>query len=127
MNYSDISRTIIYEDVNDINHFLGDDSVQTLEREFYERLIKLPFIKDSEKARQYVRMIFNNACYVCLLIILDGYSSCDLKCYTVKASYGTDNEELNSHIAAATMAMIYNWLGIHVKENNFLGDEPIDI
>ena len=127
MLYSDTPRTLVYEDKEDLHYFLGNDSEESLEREFYERLIKRPFISNSDDAQKVVLSVFNNACYICLLIMLESDPTLNINKYMVKAAEGTDNIDLKSHITSATMALVYNWLGVHVNENNWLSIEQIDI
>lgn len=118
MIITDTPRSLIYKDINSINYCLGDESEKTLEREFYERLLKRPFIKKTENAPQCVFTIFNNARYIYYLVKCEENSrSLCFNSYLTKAKEGTDEVEQASHITAAAMALVYNWLHREILEN----------
>lgn len=127
MLYSEVPRTLVYRDIETFSDVLGSSSKPTLEREFYNRLVKRPFMKDASNAQRCVLTVFNNAIYISTLIILDEGSSISTNIYMKRAAEGVADAELKSHIAAATMALVYNWLGIHVREDNLLSLESKDI
>lgn len=127
MLYSEVPRTLVYRDIEIISDVLGNSSKPTLELDFYNRLANRPFMKDASNAPRCALTVFNNAIYISNLILLDEGSSISINIYMNKATEGVDDAELKSHIAAATMALVYNWLGIHVHENNILSSELKDI
>ena len=127
MLYSEVPRTLVYKDIEIISDLLGRSSKPSLELEFHDRLVERPFMKDASNAHRCVLTVFNNAIYICTLIILDEGSSISTNLYMNKAAEGVNDAELKSHIAAATMALVHNWLGIHVHENNILSLDSKDI
>lgn len=120
MNITEIPRTLVYKDIEVIKDILGNDSDKTLEREFYDRLIKRPFIENSNNPPKWIRTIFNNARYIYYLLICeeDNLSQC-FKIYLSKAGEGTEETDMKSHITAATMALMYNWLDFELRDNIF--------
>lgn len=111
MAISDTPRSLVYKDFEKIEDALGNVSEKTLEREFYERLIVRPFIKDSNNPSNYVFMVFNNARYVYYLVVCEENSpSLNFNYYLTKTAEGIEDIDLKCHILAATMALVYNWL-----------------
>lgn len=127
MLYSEVPRTLVYKDIEVISDVLGSSSKPTIEREFYNRLVNRPFMKDVSNAYRCVLTVFNNAFYISTLIIFDDGSSLSTNIYMNKAAEGVDDVELKPHIVAATMALVYNWLGIYVHENDLASFESKDI
>ena len=79
MDYTKISRELIYRDKRDIEDYpIGIPN--TIEQEFFNLLIERPFIKESNKAAANVLHIFNNAYYICALVFMEKLkrSSCGL-------------------------------------------------
>ena len=124
MNITEIPRTMVYKEIEVIKDILGNDSDKTLEREFYDRLVKRPFIKESNNPPKWIRTIFNNARYIYYLLICeeDDPSQC-FKIYLSKAGEGTAETDMKSHITAATMALMYNWLDFNLHDNIFIVPE----
>ena len=127
MLHSEAPRTLVYKDIEVISDVLGSSSKPTIEREFYNRLVNRPFMKDVSNAYRCVLTVFNNAFYISTLIIFDDGSSLSTNIYMNKAAEGVDDVELKPHIVAATMALVYNWLGIYVHENDLASFESKDI
>lgn len=113
MHDINIPRSLIYKDKQDLYDFLGEESYDSMERHFFNRLIKRPFIEDTDKAPEYVLRIFNDATYLCTLIYFELQPALYLKKYINKlkdeliVDIGS-NEML--HMLPATMALVYNWL-----------------
>jgi len=118
MIYSEIPRALIYKDIEDIKVFIGSNNEKSLEREFYDRLIKLPFIANSPYATKLVCTIFNNARYIYYLIDVEENSvSLCFKCYLTKAAEGIEDKETQKEVAASTMALVYNWISYQLNHN----------
>lgn len=126
MVIEDVPRTLIYKDFENINDVLVSESKnteksesakKTLEREFYDKLIKRPFIKGNAKKK--ILTIFNNARYIYYLVKCkeDDPSLC-LDSYLAKASEGTEESDLNIFITAGTMALVYSWLRAKLDEDS---------
>lgn len=127
MLYSEVPRALVYKDIEIISDLLGSSSKPSLEREFHNRLVERPFMKDASNGQRCVLTVFNNAIYICTLITFDEGSSISTNLYMNKAAEGVDDADLRPHIAAATMALVYNWLGIYVHENNLPSTDSKDI
>jgi hypothetical protein len=69
------------ENKQDLYDFLGEESYDSMERHFFNRLIKRPFIEDTDKAPEYVLRIFNDATYLCTLIYFELQPALYLKKY----------------------------------------------
>lgn len=111
MTKSDTPRSLVYKDIEKIKDVLGNSSETTLEREFYNRLEKRPFIMDSDNPSQLVLTIFNNARYIYYLVICEeDYYFSTFKSYMSYAAESVDGTDLKCHITAATIALVYNWL-----------------
>lgn len=118
MMISDVPRDLIYKYVEDINYFIGSNNEKSLEREFYDRLIRLPFIANSPYATNLVCTIFNNARYIYYLIDVEENSvSLCFYCYLTKAAEGIEDEETQKVITASTMALVYNWISYQLDHN----------
>ena len=118
MMISDVPRDLIYKYVEDINYFIGSNNEKSLEREFYDRLIRLPFIANSPNATKLVCTIFNNARYIYYLINVEENSvSLCFYCYLTKAAEGIEDEETQKEITASTMALVYNWISYQLDYN----------
>ena len=113
MHDINIPRSLIYKDKQSLYDFLGEESYDSMERQFFNRLIKRPFIQDTDKAPEYVLRIFNDATYLCTLIYYELHPALYLKKYINKLKDEL-KKEIGSHemlhILPATMALVYNWL-----------------
>lgn len=111
-------RTLVYKDIDNIDYFLGDKSESSLEREFYDRLFKRPFIKRSDNPLRCAISVFSNARYIYYLIYceVDNHSQF-FNVYLTKAAERIEETKLESYITAATMALVYNWLSQKLHEN----------
>ena len=116
-SFIEIPRSIIYKDTKDLNRFLGSQSEESLEREFYKRLYTRSFIRESDNPLELILTVFNNACYIRVLIVLENLRFDHLINYIEKAADSTDDPKLKLHITAATMALVYNLLPFHVVED----------
>lgn len=118
MTNSDIPRSLFYKDIENISNVIGSSSKPSLEREFYERLIKRPFMKDASDPQRCVYTVFNNARYIIYLINIEEDSPClCFNTYLAKAADYTGESETRAHITAATMALVYNWLSHRLQMN----------
>lgn len=109
MDYIDLPPSFIYKAKTDISDFpISVD--QSLEREFFNLLKRRPFIHESEDAPQYVLAIYNNACYICRLIVLEKNPTLYLKKYMKIASDNHKDILWGNHMLPATMALVYNWI-----------------
>ena len=116
--YSDLPRSIVYKDVEDINECIGGESDETMEREFYNKLMELPFIKEAIKPHKDVLKVFNNANYIYMMVEAE-YDPSLFNFYLMKAGDGTDDQELRNYITASTMALLYNGLGNLLCSDSF--------
>ena len=118
MAITNTPRTLVYNDIEKIDYFLGSESERTLEREFYERLIKRPFVKSSDNPASCVLSVFNNARYIFYMVdIEENDPSLCFNVYLTKAAGSTVENEFKKHITAATMALVYNWVVIYFSKS----------
>ena len=120
MMYSDVPRTLVYKDIESISDILGSSSEPSLEREFYDRLVKRPFMKNASNPPRCALTVFNNARYIYYLIKTeeDSISLC-FNIYMAKAVDYLEYSETRDHIQAATMALVYNWLSTNSEKADF--------
>lgn len=125
MAFEDVPRTLVYKDFENIKNILGSESQETLEREYYERLILQPFIENSDNPPKWIRTVFNNARYIYYLVYTeeDDDPSLCFKCFLAKAAEGVEDADLKSHIVTATMALVYSWLNRKLHENRIFVPE----
>lgn len=119
MAIENVPRTLVYRDFKTVADILGSGSERTLEQEFYDRFIKRKFIENLENPPKCICTIFNNARYIYYLIYNEEENDPSLcfNVYLAKAAEVTEGTELKSHITAATMALVYNWLKQRLHEN----------
>lgn len=118
MTIEDVPRTLVYKDFETVADILGSGSERTLEQEFYDRLIKRPFIESLDYPPKWICTIFNNARYIYYLVKTeDDDPSLCFNFYLAKAAEGAEKADTRSHIVAATMALVYSWLKKKLHEN----------
>ena len=118
MDNSVTPRTLVFDDVKSIKYFLGIESEKTLEREFYERLVNRPFVKNSNNPPKWQLCVFTNARYIYYLIRCEeDYPSQCFNIYLGLAAEGAKESEIKHNVTAATMALVYNWICIKLQEN----------
>lgn len=111
-------RTLVYKDIEDVVYFLGDKPEITMEREFYNRMYKRPFIMRTDNPLHCALSVFNNARYIYYLIKCEEEKpSHYLSLYLEKAAESIEDIELKSHITASTMALVYSWLDNNLRNN----------
>ena len=70
MDYTDFPRELIYKEKASLKDFVVSNEM-TIEHRFYEGLLKRPSIKNCLNKRETILSIFNNAYYLCTLILMD--------------------------------------------------------
>ena len=123
MNYTKVPRELIYKERTDINDF-DVHNAMTPEHVFLMKLLERPFM-NSRSAPDYALKIFNNAHYICTLILMEK-SDLPLLYMPVYRDMAADGRTGDlvwcNHVKPATMALVYNLL-IHHK--NFFPDHPV--
>ena len=115
MDYTRIPRALIYKNRTEIDDFpINGDEYNTLESQFYKKLIKRAFIKNSWQGPDYILKIFNNAYYICTLILLEKTPTVYLARYKIIASENSKDFNLRFNVLPATMALVYNFLEYYV-------------
>lgn len=121
-----IPRSLIYKDKENLYDFIGEESYNSMERQFFYRLVNRPFIKSTDKAPEYVLRIFNDATYLCTLIYFELHPALYLNKYINKLKEDLEDEFGSHevlHILPATMALVYNWLNTSwYREQKKYGD-----
>ncbi len=120
IDYTKVPKQLIYIEKDDVDDFL-EDSSDSLEHIFLERLTNRSFIKKGENAYEYVLAIFNNAAYICTLIKMEKHPSLFLNKYFDLAVRGNRDILWNNHILPATMALVCNWLHYYEHYNTEAG------
>ena len=125
MDYIDLPASFLYETKKDINDFHIDVD-KSLEREFFKLLKRRPFIRESEDAPQNVLAIYNNACYICILIALEKNPTLYFNKYMKIASDNHKNILWENHMLPATMALVYNWIRTDLFKSTHSSFSDID-
>ena len=109
MDYTTLPRQLIYKDRTDLKEF-SVNCESTLEYRFYEKLLKRPKIVACDKKRDTILRIFNNAYYICTLILLED----DPRLYEAEYRGISENHSKDLdwcfHYSPMTMALVYNEL-----------------
>ena len=109
MDYTKVPRELIYRDRNDVLDF---DVQDTLSHEYIylQKLMDRPFMKTDESSH-YALRIFNNAHYICTLILMTPIPKLFLYQYFKIAKDNNPRSiEWANHVMPATMAFVYNLL-----------------
>lgn len=115
MDYTRIPRALIYKNRTEIDDFpINGDEYNTLESQFYKKLIKYAFIKRTWQGPDYLLKIFNNAYYICTLILLEKEPTVYIARYKIIASENSEDYNLRFNVMPATMALVYNLLEYYV-------------
>lgn len=106
MDYTEFPRELIYKEKASLKDF-GVSNETTIEHRFYEGLLKRPSIKDCFKKRETILRIFNNAYYLCTLILMDEDPRLNIDFYREKAENSERTIDWVNHFAPMTMALVY--------------------
>lgn len=128
MDYTTISRQLIYKDREDIDEFPVDETDNTdfvtMESVFMEKLEARRFIKDSFNAPELILMIFNNARYITTLIHSENHPQHYLHKYLKIAENDSQDIIMCNHAMPATMALVVNYL-LHYSGDSFFGSKIV--
>ena len=105
-------RVLLYKDRNNIDEFPVDNS-STVEYLFFENLFDRPFLKGVLETPEYTLKIFNNAYYICTLILMENHPRQYFSTYLNIASEGHKDILWENHIMPTTMALVYSLLICH--------------
>lgn len=106
MDYTEFPRELMYKEKASLKDF-GVNNEMTIEHRFYEGLLKRPSIKDCLKKRETILRIFNNAYYLCTLILMDEDPRLSIDSYRKKAENSERTIDWVNHFAPMTMALVY--------------------
>lgn len=106
MDYTEFPRELIYKEKTSLKDF-GVSNEMTIEHRFYEGLLRRPSIKDCSKKRETILRIFNNAYYLCTLILMDEDPRLTIDKYREIAENSTRTIDWVNHFAPMTMALVY--------------------
>ncbi len=112
MNYIELPRELYFRDRQDIEEY-SIDNEKTLEHLFLEKLLNRPFMMCAEDAPTYALSIFNNAYYLCSIVLRDPVPKLYLGQYMAIASNNHKDTLWENHIMPATMALLYNLLRVY--------------
>ena len=115
MDYTDVPRELIYKEKTSLKDF-GVSNEMTLEHKFYEGLLKRPSIIGCLKKRETILRIFNNAHYLCTLILMDEDPRLTIDSYREIAKNNERTIDWVNHFAPMTMALVYLQLKLCRKE-----------
>ena len=106
MDYTNVPRELIYKEKTSLKDF-GVSNEMTLEHKFYEGLLKRPSIIGCLKKRETILRIFNNAHYLCTLILMDEDPRLTIDSYREIAKNTERTIDWVNHFAPMTMALVY--------------------
>ena len=106
MDYTVFPRELIYKEKDSLKDF-GVNNEMTIEHRFYEGLLKRPSIKDCFQKRETILRIFNNAYYLCTLILMDEDPRLTIDYYREIAENTKRTIDWVNHFAPMTMALVY--------------------
>ena len=106
MDYTEFPRELIYKEKASLKDF-GVSNEMTIEHRFYEGLLKRPSIKECFKKRETILRIFNNAYYLCTLILMDEDPRLSIDSYREIAENSERTIDWVNHFAPMTMALVY--------------------
>jgi hypothetical protein len=106
MDYTEFPRELIYKEKASLKDF-GVSNEMTIEHRFYEGLLKRPSIKGCFKKRETILRIFNNAYYLCTLILMDEDPRLSIDSYREIAENTERTIDWVNHFAPMTMALVY--------------------
>ena len=106
MDYTEFPRELIYKEKTSLKD-IGVSNEMTIEHRFYEGLLKRPSIKGCFKKRETILRIFNNAYYLCTLILMDEDPRLNRDFYREKADNSERTRDWVNHFAPMTMALVY--------------------
>lgn len=111
MDYTKVNSNLVYAFRDDVKKFFDPDE-DSLEHEFFDRLLERPFMKrDVDNVPMMVRTIFNNAFYIATLIKMERLPQMYLTEYGRIAAGGLTRVTLwCNHVMPATMALVYSLL-----------------
>lgn len=109
MDYIKIPRSLIYKERESLNDF-GVNTPGTINNQLFSHMKELPFMYDSG-AKDLALLCFNNAYYICTVIMLDEFPGLQIaeyekKLLEVKIPYSYD-------VCAASMAMVCELLPVY--------------
>ncbi len=106
MDYTEFPRELIYKEKASLKDF-GVNNEMTIEHRFYEGLLKRRSIKECFKKRETILRIFNNAYYLCTLILMDEDPRLTIDKYREIAENSMRTIDWVNHFAPMTMALVY--------------------
>ena len=107
MDYTEFPRELIYKEKASLKDDFGVSNEMTIEHRFYEGLLKRPSIKECFKKRETILRIFNNAYYLCTLILMDEDPRLTIDKYREIAENSERTIDWVNHFAPMTMALVY--------------------
>lgn len=110
MDWTRIPRSLIYEERKRLED-LNVETEGTLEETFFKKLIKRPLIMRLDDPYESVINVFNNARYLCTLILLEKHPYLFRHVYYKLGVKDHEGETLwEYHLYPATMALVCNYL-----------------
>ena len=106
MDYTDFPRELMYKEKASLQDF-GVSNEMTIEHIFYEGLLKRPSINNCFRKRETILRIFNNAYYLCTLILMDEDPRLTIDYYREIAENTERTIDWVNHFAPMTMALVY--------------------
>lgn len=108
MDYTKIPRSLIYEDLNDLIYFEVKTPV-TINAELFF-ILKKELLRYTTEAKKYALECFNNAYYICTLVLLEEYPELFARKYQNNVLIKTQGERPDYDICAASMGLAYHLL-----------------
>lgn len=108
MDYTKIPRSLIYEDLNDLIYF-EVKTPETINAELFF-ILKKELLRYTTEAKKYALECFNNAYYICTLVLLEEYPELLARKYQNNVLIKTQGERPDYDICAASMGLAYHLL-----------------
>jgi hypothetical protein len=106
MDYTKIPRSLIYEDLNDLKYF-EVKTPETINAELFF-ILKKELLRYTTEAKKYALECFNNAYYICTLVLLEEYPELSARKYQNNVLIKTQGERPDYDICAASMGLAYH-------------------
>lgn len=108
MDYTEIPRSLIYEDLNDLIYF-EVKTPKTINAELFF-ILKKELLRYTTEAKKYALECFNNAYYICTLVLLEEDPELFARKYQNNVLIKTQEERPDYDICAASMGLAYHLL-----------------